>query len=125
MSTLDAAARDLVSAMDTVLDAMKRMTASNLAELLSTRFKSRVTLGAFLKALDERCSALRGGTEAEAALCRSIDQKVAAVGPMVHDHITKWNPATISADIDGYKSAVGHMQRDILSIIAQAQRLPR
>lgn len=47
MSTLDATARDLVSAMETVLDAMKRMTASNLAELLSTRFKAASRLVLF------------------------------------------------------------------------------
>jgi len=80
MSTIDVAARDLLAAMDLVLDAMKLMTASNLADLLSTRFKSRVTLGAFLKALEERCAALRNGSGAERAMCKSLDDKVAALG---------------------------------------------
>ena len=124
MSTIDVAARDLLTAMDLVLEAMKHMTASNLADLLSTRFKSRVTLGTFLKALEERCAALRNGSGAEVAMCKSLDHKVAALGPMLHAHISKWNPTAISADVNGYKDAVGYMQRDIRSIITHAQQLP-
>lgn len=59
MSTLDDATSSLVTAMDLVLNAMKRMTPSDLTELLSVRLKSKIALAAFLKALEERCATLR------------------------------------------------------------------
>lgn len=124
MTTSDPSARELLSSLEMVQGAMDRMTAANLSELLSSRFKSKVALQAFLTQLEGRCSRLRVGTPAQAASCRSIDRKVSALGAMVNTHVARWNPAAISADLDGYKAAVANLFREIRSITTEARTLP-
>lgn len=124
MTTTNVSAQDLLAAMGRVLEVVKRLTSTDLAELLALRFKSGRALTIFLDGVDQRCATLRHGTPAQAQRCVGLQAKVATLRSRVSTHIAKWNPAAIAEDVQGYKHAVEHLQREMRIVISEAEGLP-
>jgi hypothetical protein len=125
MTTMNVSAEDLLAAMGRVLEVCKRLTPTDLSELLTLRFKSGRALTSFLDGVDERCATLRRGTAPQAERCVALQLRVATLRNRVSAHITRWNPAAIAADIQAYKDAVHLLQREMRVLISEAEGLPR
>ena len=120
----ETAAHELLTSLDMVQGAMDRMTPFSIGELLSSRLKSKMALQIFLVQLEGRCSRLRNEAPSQAVVCLSLDQKVSALGLLVNTHVTKWSPTAISADLDGYRAAVGNLFHAIRTVVIEAKSLP-